>query len=240
MMNQNLTKALSKTWDFSRLPPRELQAHMRRSIPGYDDGHNIIRLLSHYFINDHSRIYDIGCGPGRLTELLANEHHDKTGLEIIGIDPYVQHFPASFKEIEDSSFHNISFTAESCTSYPLKECDFAILYYTLQFLRPDAKQELLIKIFASLRRGGALLIFDKVIDDDPFLHDLQSGSYERFKLDQGLTPDEIINKKLSLMGCMRPLRHSSIIAIASNINTPALSSVVYKYLCFEGCLFIKE
>lgn len=213
---------------------------MRRSIPGYDDGHNIIRLLSHYFINDHSRIYDIGCGPGRLIELLANEHLDKAGLDIIGIDPYVQYFPSSFTEIENSFFHDISFSAECCTSYALKECDFVILYYTLQFLKPDAKQELLNKIFASLRRGGALLIFDKVIDDDPLLHDLQSGAYERFKLDQGLSPDEIINKKLSLMGCMKPLRHSSIFAIASNPHTPALFSVVYKYLSFEGCLFIKD
>lgn len=240
MMNQSLHEALPKTWDFSRLSPAELQAHMRLSIPGYDDGHNIIRLMSHYFINDNSRIYDLGCGPGRLAELLANEHLDKTGLEIIGIDPYIQYYASSFRELEDSSFHRVTFSEESCTEYQLKECDLVILYYTLQFLGANDKNRLLRNILVSLRSGGALLLFDKVIDDDPLLHDLQCGAYDRFKLDQGLTPEEILRKKLSLMGCMRPLKESCILSVLSTLNIPLAVSVVYKYLCFEGFLVVKQ
>lgn len=238
--NQQLSLSSMKYWDFSRLDPHTLQAHMQSSIPGYAEGHNIVRLLSHYFIKDYSRIYDIGCGPGKLTEMLAKEHLDKTGLDIVGIDPYVRHYHSFFKEIEDNSFHSLSFSDERCTEYVLKECDFVVLYYTLQFLGYEEKSETLNKIFTSLRRGGAVLLFDKVIDDDPLLHDLQTGAYDRFKVGQGIPPEDIINKRLSLMGCMKPLKKSSLLDAITNCNHKVASTVIFKYLSFEGYLVIKE
>jgi len=229
-----------KCWDFSRLDPHTLQAHMQSSIPGYTEGHNIIRLLSHYFIKDYSRVYDIGCGPGKLTEILVKEHLDKSGLEIVGIDPYVRYYQPFFKNIEDNAFHCLSFSDERCTEYALKECDFVILYYTLQFLDYEEKSRTLNKIFDSLRRGGAILLFDKVIDDDPLLHELQTGAYDRFKVDQGILPEDIVNKKLSLMGCMKPLKKRSLFEIITNCNYKIACSIVFKYLSFEGYLIIKE
>ena len=229
------------SWEFARLSPGELQRHMELSIPGYDTGHEIIRLMSHYFIRNRSRIYDVGCGPGKLTRLLAKEHEDKIGIELIGVDPYVQFYGSFFKEIEQASkIVELSFVPSAEYMGNMKKADMVIMYYVLQFLAADERRVMLRQTLDSLNTGGALFVFEKVNEDKGLVHEMFTGAHERMKFGRGFSANEIMEKKMALMGCMKPRSRKELIKEISGCEVEVETTLAFKQLCFEGYIVIKK
>lgn len=229
------------SWEFARLCPDELQTHMEMSIPGYDTGHEIIRLMSHNFIRNRSRVYDIGCGPGKLTRILAEEHRDKIGIEIIGVDPYVQFYGDFFKEVEEESRGvDLSFVPAAENMGNTKQADMAIMYYVLQFLSTDERRVMLQQTLASLTTGGALFVFEKINEEQGLIHEMFTGAHERMKLSRGFSAKEIIEKKMALMGCMQPRSRKELLKEINGCDIEVETTLAYKELCFEGYIVIKR
>jgi tRNA (cmo5U34)-methyltransferase len=116
--------------------------------------------------------------------------------------------------------------------------EFAALYYTLQFMPQDRRQDLLGQLCAALPKGGGLVLFEKVRSPTPVLQDLMQQTYVEYKMGRGYSPHEIIGKSRSLKGVLDPL--------TSEKNTELLRAAgfsqvmtVQKYVCFEGFLAIK-
>ena len=60
-------------WTFGGKTPKTFDHHILKSVPHYKDGHNLIFSLSHFFLNDKSICYDIGCSTGTLLKKLSKE-----------------------------------------------------------------------------------------------------------------------------------------------------------------------
>ena len=55
------------SWSFEDNVPTNFDKHVSRSVPGYQEGHELISLYSDFFINLPSkRVYDIGSSTGSL------------------------------------------------------------------------------------------------------------------------------------------------------------------------------
>jgi len=67
----------------------------------------------------------------------------------------------------------------------------------VQFIRPSYRQLLIDKIYKTLNWGGAFLYFEKVRAPDARFQDIMTGIYNEYKLEQGYSPDEIIQKSRS-------------------------------------------
>ena len=113
-----------------------------------------------------------------------------------------------------------------------------IAYYTVQFVPPRLRQNLINRIFEALNWGGALLLFEKVRGPDARFQDMLTSLYADFKLNKGYTPDEIINKSRSLKGILEPFSTQANIDMLGRAGFKDTTSVM-KYLCFEGFLAIK-
>jgi tRNA (cmo5U34)-methyltransferase len=113
-----------------------------------------------------------------------------------------------------------------------------VCYYTVQFIDPSVRQELMDKLYASLNWGGALLLFEKVRGSDARFQDILTTLYTDYKLRKGYTPEEIISKTRSLKGVLEPFSTQGNIDMLKRAGFVDINTV-QKYLCFEGFLAIK-
>ena len=103
-----------------------------------------------------------------------------------------------------NSHRQIKFLNKNVVNYKLKKTDFIICFYTLQFIHPKHRQNVLNKIFKSLNWGGALFLVEKVRSYDARTQDQMTTIYEEFKLFNGFSEAEITSKKKSLKGVLEP------------------------------------
>ena len=75
------------SWSFDKKVPENFDRHVSRSVPNYDDGHQLINVYSDFFVNLPSkRVYDIGSSTASLIERIQARHIHKN-LEFFGVEP---------------------------------------------------------------------------------------------------------------------------------------------------------
>ena len=153
-------------WKFDSSVVDNFQEHIKTSVPLYTEGHEMICMLSDYFCENGSYVYDIGCSRGELIKKLAA--YSNLSLNIIGIESECSFAEAASYEISSKneeknpfSNHNIQIVNESILDSSLSESSLITSYYTMQFIHPRYRQDLFDKIYSSLHWGGHLLYLRK-------------------------------------------------------------------------------
>ncbi|HAI96696.1 MAG: methyltransferase [Cycloclasticus sp.] len=225
-------------WKFSGEASANFDAHVSKSVPLYTEGHQLICDLSDFFIKPDSTIYEVGCSTGSLTLKLAQHNINKPDAQFIGVDIESDMIEVANKKALDHDDLNIEFLCEDMINVDMKKADMIICYYTIQFVRPSVRQDLINKLYQNLNWGGSLLLFEKVRGSDARFQDVLTALYTDYKLRTGYTPDDIITKSRSLKGVLEPF---SSLANIEMLNRAGFSDIntIMKYLCFEGFLAIK-
>lgn len=223
-------------WTFGGQTPAAFTEHIQQSVPFYDTGHELVCKFSDYFVKDQSVCYDLGTSTGVLLSKLARRHANRPGVQWIGID--IETDMIEQARVESKSSKNIEFVADDITLYPYLDSDLITSYYTIQFVPPAVRQDLFNKVFNALNWGGAFLLFEKVRACDARFQDIIQTLYTDYKLDQGYSPAEIINKTKSLKGVLEPFSTQGNLDLLKRAGFVDIITV-FKYLCFEGFLVIK-
>jgi len=210
------------------------ESHVEKSVPLYKEGHELIVNLSDYFVKNDSLCYEIGSSTGVLSYQLAR-HHEFRDANFIGIE-----LEEDMVEKANSLYKskNLSFLCEDINTFSLEKSDLIISYYTIQFIHPKLRQELINKIYDSLNWGGAFILYEKVRANDARFQDIISNLYMEYKLNKGYTAEEIIGKAKSLKGVLEPFSTEGNIDMLKRAGFVDILSV-QKYMNFEGFLVIK-
>ncbi|MBD8512458.1 carboxy-S-adenosyl-L-methionine synthase CmoA [Photobacterium sp. CAU 1568] len=208
---------------------------IQRSVPGYSNIISAIGMLAERFAMSDSTIYDLGCSLGAAT-LSMRRHIKQPGCRIIGvdnsramvercrlhIDAYRSDTPADIIEadIRDVDIHNAS---------------VVVLNFTLQFLAPEDRRQLLEKIYAGLRPGGILILSEKYVFENGQAHELLIDLHHDFKRANGYSELEISQKRSAIEHVMRP---DSIPAHRERLSDIGFRSVEVWFQCFNfGSMF---
>lgn len=111
----------------------------------------------------HRSVLDLGCAEGGVLARLLSAHGNLTG---IGFDlpgsraAFLRHMNA-FGLGERASFTGGDFFAD-----PLPQADVVVLGHILHDWDLAEKRALLARVYESLPDGGAVIVFDAIIDDD--------------------------------------------------------------------------
>src|SRR3954471_11105786 len=73
------------SWTFSKDVAKTFSSHVSKSVPLYNEGHDLICALSDFFVQDSSVCYDLGSATGVLSSKLA-KRHARTKARFIGIE----------------------------------------------------------------------------------------------------------------------------------------------------------
>jgi len=223
-------------WTFSRLDEASFAHHLRRSIPFYDDGHDLVCRLSDFFVRDDSVVYDIGSGVGELLAALAARHRARREMRLVGIE--VEPRLTEFARNRCAQFPGASIEEADVAGYEFQPNDLTVSYYCLQFVHPKFRQSVIDSIYEHLNWGGAFILFEKVRGPDARFQDILSTLYVDYKLEQAFTPDEIVAKTRSLKGVLEPFSTQGNLDLLTRAGFVDVMSI-FRYLCFEGFLAIK-
>lgn len=228
-------RAGNARWGFDGDVPSQFDAHVRRSVPFYEEGHGLVVKLSDFFVGSGSVVYELGCSTGALTRRLAERHRDQ-GARIVGID--LADDMVTLARARCEGLDNVETVAGDVVEMELQACDLIVAYYTAQFIRPRFRQLVFDKVYAALNWGGALLLFEKVRAPDARFQDAMTQLYTDFKSEQGFTDAEIIAKARSLKGVLEPFSTQGNLDLMGRAGFVDVMTV-FKYLNFEGFLAIK-
>ena len=227
----------NSNWNFRGNVYKNFDSHIIKSVPLYNEAHNLYLKLSDFFLQEKSNIVDIGCSTGTfLTKVHARHSKNHKNLKFIGVDNIREMIKSCKKKNKNKK--NIYFLNKEIENYNLKKCCIISSFYTIQFISPKKRQKLIDKIFHGLNWGGAFFFVEKVRGSDARFQDILNQVYLEYKLSKGYSPTEIINKSRALKGVLEPFSTRGNIDLLKRSGFKDIITI-FKYACFEGFLAIK-
>ena len=112
---------------------------------------------------DHQSVIDVGCAEGAVPVqiALAHEHITGGGFDLPPVEPIFDAYVARF-----GLGKRLSFTAGDFFADPLPEADVLVMGHILHDWDLDEKRLLLQKAHDALPDGGALIVYEALIDDE--------------------------------------------------------------------------
>jgi len=127
------------------------------------------------------------------------------GAKIIAVDNS-RAMVAQFRKSLDK--HNIGIPIrtyhQDILETSIDNASVVVLNYTLQFLSREQRQQILTRIATGMRKGGVLIISEKICFEDEQEQQQQTSWHHDFKRTQGYSELEIARKRDALEDVLRP------------------------------------
>lgn len=203
---------------------------IRRSVPGYGTIISLSGLIAEQYAQAGSNIYDLGCSQGAVT--LAMRHRIQHGdCKIIAVDNAQAMIEHCRQNIDDDiSIIPVDIVCDDICNIEIKQASVVALNFTLQFINPDARIELLKTIYNGLLPGGALLLSEKISFDNNEEKTLQNKLHLEFKRANGYSDLEISQKRTALENVLVP---ETIKQHQQRLTTAGFSSSHTWFQCFN-------
>lgn len=212
---------------------------LHRSIPFYGEIQNMIVELATTFISNNPVIYDLGCSTGTTLLLLSKTLAEKQP-KLIGVDasqPMLDKAKSNIVKLNPNS--NIEFKqADLNEAIDFLPADIMIMNLTLQFIKPDYRGALIKNIYTKLKRGGALILIEKVIGEVESMNSFFMNHYHAYKKRKGYSDLEIAQKRDALEDVLIPYRLSDNINLLKQQGFDS-TEVFFRWYNFVGVIAIK-
>ncbi len=203
---------------------------IRRSVPGYTTIIPMIEVITEQYAQAGSHCYDLGCSLGAST--LAMRHGIPfDDCTLIGVDnssamiERCEHYIA----LDDHPLP-VSLRCEDILDTRLEDASVTTLNFTLQFVAPQRRQELLTRIAKATRPGGALILSEKIRFESPQEQDIQTRLHHDFKRANGYSDLEISQKRSALERVLIP---ETLTEHRTRLQAAGFNQVLVWYQCFN-------
>ena len=177
---------------------------LKRSIPGYEASLQMIALFASRLAKEDSRMYDLGSSLGAASLALAKGNSAKS-TRVLAVD----NSPSMIERAKEllaplPEAETIQLICADIRNIKIEKASLVVLNYTLQFLDPSERTELIQSIYSGLLPGGGLLLSEKIAFDSPQEQDFQTDWYHAFKEFNGYSTLEISQKRTALENVLIP------------------------------------
>jgi tRNA (cmo5U34)-methyltransferase len=188
---------IPKEWTFKDGQVADgFDAHVNQQLPWYRLATETVAHLARHYIPEKGLVYDIGASNGNIGRAIGGilETRSAKLVAIEESEEMVQKYNAPGKVV-----------CRRAQDYRYREFDLAILFLVLMFVPVADRSNLIHKLRQSLKPGGAIIVFDKVVAPPGYFGTVMRRLTMTWKLNNGATPKEIVDKELSLSGVQRPI-----------------------------------
>ncbi|TMO63345.1 carboxy-S-adenosyl-L-methionine synthase CmoA [Pseudoalteromonas aurantia] len=208
---------------------------IQRSVPGYATIVSTMGKLAGQYAQSNSNLYDLGCSLGAVT-LSMRRNIEKQNCEIIAVDN-------SKAMVERCQLHLKGFKSDvpvnvvlgDITELELKNASVVALNFTLQFIPQEQREDVLKRIYNSLKPGGVLLLSEKIKGENELTDNLLIDLHHDFKRHNGYSELEISQKRTAIENVMRP---DTLSTHLERLNTIGFSQTQVWYQCFNFCSLV--
>lgn len=213
MNDKVFTKPIKKQFEFDEEVAAVFDDMLERSVPFYKESQKITEFFALKNLSEGGTLYDLGCSTA---SLLLNIHRSKElDARLVGIDNSEAMLMQARRKIEAYGA-NIEVENADILNYDYGEADVFVSNYTLQFIRPLVREELVKKIASSLKKEGVFIFSEKVISHHSKLNKDLIECYYDFKKTQGYSEYEIMQKREALENVLVPYSEEENIQMSKN------------------------
>ena len=188
-------------WTFkSEQTANKFNEHVEKSVPFYKEIHKIVKIIGGFFVEDDTNVYDIGSSTGNLLKGMSNIL--KRNANYIGIDNSIYMNQVAMNDVDSD---NIKIISEDVQDFKFTNASYITSILTLQFINIEDREKILKNVYQGLNKGGAFILVEKVNGEFVQSHEIMNQIYHDFKLENGLTYEEVIKKSQSIRGVLKPL-----------------------------------
>jgi tRNA (cmo5U34)-methyltransferase len=200
MKDKIFTKDIEKKFEFDESVASVFDDMLTRSVPFYKEVQDLIIEFIKLNSKENAKVLDLGCSTAGF---LLNLNQKIKNLELFGIDnskPMIEQ--ATKKAKAYGAKINLIFS--DINGYEIKDFDFLISNYTLQFIRPIMRPKLVKKIYNGIKKDGYFIFSEKVVFEDKILDKQIIDIYYNYKKAQGYSEVEIAKKREALENVLIP------------------------------------
>ncbi|MEA3512838.1 MAG: carboxy-S-adenosyl-L-methionine synthase CmoA [Campylobacterota bacterium] len=235
MKDNIFEKPIKKQFEFDEAVASVFDDMLGRSVPFYDEMLKLTTSFALKYLKQNDTVYDLGCSTA--TTLINIAKDSNISLNLVGID--------NSKAMLNQALHkskaygiDIKLIEDDIFNIDLNPSKVIISNYTLQFIRPLQREQLIKKIYESLEDGGVFIFSEKVITENKTLNKQYIDEYYNFKKTQGYSEFEIAQKREALENVLIPYSYDENKKMILNAGFKHFDCI-FKWINFSTFIAIK-
>lgn len=197
------TRPISKQFEFDADVAAVFDDMLIRSVPYYKESQQLSVRFALNALENGGRVIDLGCSTASLLLEIERGAKGNDTIELIGVDNSAAMISHAHKKIEAFG-SKILLVEGDILEYPFEKSKVILCNYTLQFIRPMLREQLVRKIVDSLEDGGVFIFSEKVLSENATLNKQLIDCYYDYKKIQGYSEYEIVQKREALENVLIP------------------------------------
>ena len=193
-----------KAWTFETKEIAEkFDDHVREQLPWYELVTEAVSYIIRNYLPHRGVVVDIGASTGNMVHKIAPLVSERLG-EIIAIEKSASMCNVlTNKYAKKNDWIHVKETDITKTIMP--KGDVYIMFLTMMFIPVEHRKALINSMRANCRRGGVIVVVDKVCDHGGYFSTVLKRLTMHFKLQQGAKPEDVLTKEMSLAGIQIPI-----------------------------------
>ncbi|EAJ1253942.1 carboxy-S-adenosyl-L-methionine synthase CmoA [Campylobacter lari] len=234
MKDEIFKKPLEKQFEFDKSVASVFDDMVSRSVPFYAQNLKLIVEFINYFSPQNAKICDLGCSTASLLLALYEARKDFILSGVDEASPMLEIAKNKCKAFGAK----INFYQKNLNDFEFFKNHIFIATYTLQFIRPPKRQELVDKIYQNLNKNGIFILSEKILYDDVKITKKMIQIYEQYKLEQGYSKLEISSKREALENVLIPYTQNENITMLKKAGFAKIETI-FKWVNFQTFIAFK-
>ena len=213
-----------------------------RSVPFYLDQQAMIKEIAEKFAVKATKIYDLGCSTATTLINLCQVVDDS--IFLIGYDNSMPMIDRAKQKIKEHGFdHRIELRYGDLngdvSDLSLENASMITMCWTLQFVRPLKRDNLIKAIYNGLVEDGVFLVTEKILTNNSHMNRFFIDFYYDYKKRHGYTNEEIQHKREALENVLVPYRIEENLEMFRR-NGFEIVETFFQWYNFAGFLCVKK
>ena len=201
MKDKVFNKPIEKKFEFDEAVASVFDDMLSRSVPFYDEVRKLVISLILAEQKEGLKVLDLGSSTAKF--LLDLHSKMDVNMQLKGLDNSQAMLDRAAQKCQAFGA-DIELELADMLTYDYKEEDIIVANYTLQFIRPLQRIELLRKLYNGLQKEGIFIFSEKVVFADKKLDKELIDIYYDYKKEQGYSEYEIAQKREALENVLVP------------------------------------
>jgi len=195
------TQKINKKFEFDEAVASVFDDMLSRSVPFYDEVRKLVISIILAKQKEGMKVLDLGSSTAKF--LIDLHSKMSVDMKLKGLDNSKAMLDRAKQKCQAFGA-NITLEMADMLTYNYNKEDVIVANYTLQFIRPMQRLELIQKLFNGLNDDGMFIFSEKVIFEDKVLDKEMIDIYYNYKKEQGYSEYEIAQKREALENVLIP------------------------------------
>ena len=170
--------------------------HVREQLPWYDLATRAVAHIARHYIPNEGMVYDVGASTGNVGRAMQDVLTARKA-RFVAVE--------ESEEMAEKYQGPPTLVISDALKYQYEPFDFAVVFLCMMFFPVAARKDWLWSMARKMKRGGALVVVDKIVTPHGYAGTVLRRMAMSWKLESGTDPKDIVAKELSLAGYQRPV-----------------------------------